>query len=156
MPDDAEIEPPSSAFWSLPSAELLSSLRATPQGLTGDEARQRLASGGSHARHRRGRTDTLSLLVSQFKSPIILILLFAVGLSFFLRDITNAVIILAIVLVSGLLGFWQERGAANAVDKLLAIIQVKTTILRDGKPTEIAVEGLVLTKHITDCTSMTR
>ena len=143
MPDIAEKKPPSSAFWSLPSVDLLSSLRTTPQGLTGDDARQRLASGGSQVRHRKGRTNTLMLLVSQFKSPIILILLFAVGLSFFLHDITNAIIILAIVLMSGLLGFWQERGAADAVEKLLAIIQVKATLLRDGKPTEVAIEEIV-------------
>jgi Mg2+-importing ATPase len=143
MPDVAEIKPPSNAFWSLPSAELLSSLRCTPQGLTGDDARQRLASGGSQTRHRKGRADTLTLLVSQFKSPIILILLFAVGLSFFLRDVTNAIIILAIVLMSGLLGFWQERGAADAVEKLLAIIQVKAALLRDGKSTEVAIEEIV-------------
>ena len=50
-------------------------------------------------------------------------------------------IILAIVLVSGLLGFWQERGAANAVDKLLAIVQIKATVLRDGNAEEIPVEA---------------
>jgi Mg2+-importing ATPase len=130
-------------FWSLPAAEMLTTLRCTPQGLTGDDAHQRLVSGGSHARRRKGRTNTLALLLSQFKSPIILILLFAVGLSFFLHDNTNAIIILAIVLMSGLLGFWQERGAADAVEKLLAIIQVTATLLRDGKPVEIAIGEIV-------------
>lgn len=51
------------------------------------------------------------LLLSQFKSPIILILIFAALLSLFLRDAVDTVIILAIVFISGLLGFWQERGA---------------------------------------------
>src|SRR5579871_5363677 len=143
MPDNAEIKPPSGAFWSLPSAELLSSLHAIPQGLTSDDARKRLANEDTRARKGKGGTHTLMLLVSQFKSPIILILLFAVGLSFFLRDITNALIILAIVLMSGLLGFWQERGAANAVEKLLAIIQIKATLLREGKPAEVAIEEIV-------------
>ena len=94
-------------------------------------------------RHRKSRTDTLTLLLSQFKSPIILILLFAVGLSFFLRDFTNAIIILAIVLMSGLLGFWQEHGAADAVEKLLAIIQIKATLLRDGKAEEVDIDEIV-------------
>ena len=82
---------------------------------------------------RRRKTATLSVLASQFTSPIVLILLFAAVLSLFLHDPTDAVIILVIVLASGLLGFWQERGAANAVDKLLAIVGVKATVLRDGK-----------------------
>jgi Mg2+-importing ATPase len=111
--------------------------------LTDADARRRLASGGSQTRHRNGRTGTVKLLLSQFKSPIILILLFAVGLSFFLRDTTNAIIILAIVLASGLLGFWQEHGAADAVEKLLAIIRVTATVLRDGKPVEVATGEIV-------------
>ena len=52
-------------------------------------------------------------------------------------------IILVIVLVSGLLGFWQERGAANAVEKLLAIVQIKATVLRNGASKEIPVEEIV-------------
>src|SRR5207245_2243650 len=103
--------------------------RCTQHGISGDEAKRRLAVGAKRPR-RKSRTNALTLLLSQFKSPIILILLFAVGLSFFLKDITNAFIILAIVLASGLLGFWQEYGAADAVEKLLAIIQTKAAVLR--------------------------
>jgi Mg2+-importing ATPase len=137
-------ETPSSApFWSVSRDDLLRQLHTSPQGLTGDDAHRRLASGGAQTRRRKGGANTLTLLVSQFKSPIILILLFAVGLSAFLHDVTNAVIILAIVLASGLLGFWQERGAADAVEKLLAIIQTRATLLRDGKPTEVAIEEIV-------------
>ncbi len=83
------------------------------------------------------------LLLGQFKSPIILILIFAAGLSLFLQDPVDALIILTIVLVSGLLGYWQERGAADAVKKLLEIVQIKTTVLRDGTPKEIPVEEIV-------------
>jgi len=84
-----------------------------------------------------------TLLLAQCKSPLILILLFATGLSFFLHDPFNASIILTIVLVSGLLGFWQERSASNAVEKLLAMVQIKATVLRDGGPQEIPVEEIV-------------
>jgi Mg2+-importing ATPase len=83
------------------------------------------------------------LLLAQFRSPLILILIFAGGLSFFLGDPTNALIILAIILISSLLGFWQERGAAEAVEKLLAIVQTKATVLRNGNPKETPVEKIV-------------
>ena len=140
------VEPSSSAsaspFWSVSGDDQLKQLQSSLQGLAGEEAARRVKASGGTRQGGHRRTTPFVLLLSQFKSPIILILLFAVGLSFFLRDITNAVIILAIVLASGLLGFWQERGAADAVEKLLAIIQVKATVLRDGKPTEIAVEEL--------------
>lgn len=52
-------------------------------------------------------------------------------------------IILVIVLVSSALGFWQERGAADVVAKLLAVVQIKATVLRDGKPQEIPIEEIV-------------
>jgi Mg2+-importing ATPase len=79
----------------------------------------------------------------QFNSPIILILFFATGLSFFLRDPADAFIILSIILASGLLGFWQERGASNAVQRLLSIVQIKATVLRDGAAKEIPIEEIV-------------
>ena len=83
------------------------------------------------------------LLIAQFKSPLILILISAVGLSFFLHDSADALIILVIVLASGLLGFWQERGAAHAVEKLVAMVQVKSIALREGHPQETPNEEIV-------------
>jgi P-type Mg2+ transporter len=62
------------------------------------------------------------LLLNQFKSPIILILIAAAVLSIFLQDAIDAIIILTIVFIGGLLEFWQERGASNAVEKLLALV----------------------------------
>jgi Mg2+-importing ATPase len=111
--------------------------------LTGNEAKKRLALYGANLLKPQKRSDVLTLLVSQFKSPIILILFFATGLSFFLHDPVDAFIILSIVIVSGLLGFWQERGASNAVAKLLSIIQIKAAVLRDGNSIEIPVEEIV-------------
>jgi Mg2+-importing ATPase len=131
------------AFWSLNAAELLAQLQTTPLGITSDEARQRLTRFGSNLLTPKKRSDSLALFLTQFKSPITLILLFAAGLSFFLHEHVNVLIILAIVFISGLLGFWQERGAANAIEKLLAIVQIKAMVLRDGSPIEIPVEEIV-------------
>ncbi len=134
---------PQPAFWCIPAAELLQQLQTTSQGLTNDAARQRFIRYGANLLKSKKRSNTLTLLLSQFKSPIILILIFAVGLSFFLHNPVDAGIILAIVLVSGLLGFWQERGAVNAIGKLLSIVQIKAEVLRDGTQKEISVEEIV-------------
>jgi Mg2+-importing ATPase len=131
------------AFWSIPASELLQQLQTSPEGLTSDEVRERLHRYGPNFLKPKKKSDALTLLLSQFKSPIILILLFAAGLSLFLHDPTNAVIILVIVLVSGLLGFWQERGAVDAVEKLLAIVQIKTNVIRNGDSKEVPVEEVV-------------
>jgi Mg2+-importing ATPase len=132
-----------SAFWSVSVSEMLQQLETAKGGLTDDEASQRLARYGANLLKPPKRSDVLSLLLNQFKSPIILILFFATGLSFFLHDPVDAIIILSIVLISGLLGFWQERGASNAVAKLLSIVQIKTAVLRDGSSKEIPVEEIV-------------
>ena len=131
------------AFWSIATTETLEQLQTTAQGLTTDEARARLTRYGANLLKPKKRSDSLSLLISQFKSPLILILLFATGLSFFLHDPVNALIILTIVVVSGLLGFWQEHSATNAVQKLLAIVQIRAVVLRDGVAQEIPVDEIV-------------
>ncbi|MDR3666468.1 MAG: magnesium-translocating P-type ATPase [Ignavibacteriaceae bacterium] len=131
------------AFWSLSTADLFKLLQSVNEGLTSVEAKKRLELYGANLLKPPKRTDVLTLLISQFKSPIILILFFATGLSFFLHDSIDAIIILSIVIVSGLLGFWQERGASNAIEKLLSIVQIKAAVLRDGKSIEIPVEQIV-------------
>jgi len=116
--------------------------------LTDDEAERRLTKCGSNLLKSKKRSDALTLLLTQFKSPLILILIFAGALSLYL-DVsvgalpTNALIIITIILISSLLGFWQERGATNAVEKLLAIVQTKATVFRDGTQKEIPVEKIV-------------
>ena len=134
---------PPVAFWSLSAPEMLQRLQTTPAGLTSAEATQRLARYGANLLKPHKRSDVLTLLLAQFKSPIILILVFATGLSLFLRDPVDACIILTIVLVSGLLGLWQERSATNAVEKLLAIVQIQAAVLRDGGPKDILVAEIV-------------
>ena len=111
--------------------------------MSSQEAAQRLARYGANLLKPQTRSNAVALLLAQFKSPLILILLFATGLSFFLHDPINALIIFTIVLVSALLGFWQEYSATNAVQKLLAMVQIKATVLRDGVPRETPVEEIV-------------
>jgi Mg2+-importing ATPase len=131
------------AFWSISATDMLKILESMKEGLTGKEAHKRLALYGANQLKPRKHSNALTLLLSQFKSPLILILFFATGLSFFLHDPVDAGIILSIVLISGLLGFWQERGASNAVEKLLSIVQIKAEVLRDGSSIEIPVEEIV-------------
>jgi len=131
------------SFWAVPAADLLSGLETTEKGLTSVEAQARLARFGPNSLRPTKRFTSLSLLLGQFKSPITIILMFATVLAFFLGDAVDAAIILVIILASGLLGFWQERGATNAVAKLLAIVQIRSTVLRDGQAINVRVEDIV-------------
>jgi Mg2+-importing ATPase len=132
-----------SAFWSVPATGMLGHFGVTAEGLGTAEAQRRLVQYGINLLKPETRSNAVSLLLGQFKSPIIVLLLFATGLSFFLHDPVNALIILAIVVASGLLGFWQEHSATRAVEKLLAMVQVRATVLRDGAPCDIPVEKIV-------------
>jgi Mg2+-importing ATPase len=133
----------SSEFWSIPASELLQRLETTSQGLTSDEAKHRLTRYGANLMKPKKRAGVLFLFLVQFRSPIILILLGAAVLSFFVRDSTDALIILGIIILSSLLGFWQEHRATNAVERLLARVQIKTAAIRDGEYQEIFVEDVV-------------
>ncbi len=135
--------PDLSLFWSSSPSELYSKLKITGSGLTSYEARERLAYFGTNTLKPPKRSDILTLFIGQFKSPIILILLFATILSFFLHDPADAAIIFTIVFVSGILGFWQEYSATDAIKKLLAIVQIKATVIRDGEQQEIRTEDIV-------------
>jgi len=131
------------AFWSFSADRMLEELQTSSDGLSSERARDRLDLAGSRPLKSGALAGRLSQLAGQFKSPIILILLFAAGMSFFLRDPTDAIIILVIVLVSGLLGYWQEHSASNAVEKLLSVVRIKTSVLRDGERRDIPVEEVV-------------
>jgi len=91
----------------------------------------------------QGKTDTLTLLTNQFRSPLVLILIVAAILAFFLGEPINGGIILVIVVASGLLGFSQEKGSTNAVQRLKAIVQLKVSVVREGNPNDIPSEEIV-------------
>ncbi|MDO9116589.1 MAG: magnesium-translocating P-type ATPase [Nitrospira sp.] len=131
------------AFWSLQTDELLDRLQTRPEGLHPDEARQRQMQYASSRLKPRQDIRPLYVLLAQFRSPIILILLFAATMSLFLADRTDALIILTIILVSAFLGFWQEHGAAKAVASLLALVRVTVTVLREGKALDIPLDEVV-------------
>jgi Mg2+-importing ATPase len=130
-------------FWSISVKELFSNFSTNETGLTSEDAEKRLTDYGANRLKPQKQSDVFTLLIGQFKSPIILILLFATGLSLFLHNVVDASIILAIVVISGILGFWQEHSASNAVEKLLAMVQITAAVLRDGNEKEIPVEDIV-------------
>jgi len=130
-------------YWAVPARELLAHLQTEPEGLRAEEARQRQARYASARLKPHQDIHPLVALLSQFRSPIILILLFAAIVSLFLEDRTDAIIILAIILISALLGFWQEHGAAKAVAALLSLVRVKTEVWREGHLIEVPLEEIV-------------
>ncbi|GAB6142068.1 magnesium-translocating P-type ATPase [Methylosoma difficile] len=134
---------PTKPFWCTSVVEQFVELDTSLQGLSAGKARLRLAKVGANRLNKGNETSNLRLFLAQFKNAIILILLFATALSFFLHEHVDAAIILVIVMVSGCLGFWQEKGAADAIRQLLAIVQITVRVLRDGVEVDIAADLIV-------------
>lgn len=133
-------------YWSEPLEDLLRRLGSGRNGLSSGEAARRLRAPAARPLAgigRSGATAAAVLLLRQFASPIILMLLAAALLSFGLDSPTDGLIILAIVLVSGLLGFWQEHGAERAVRQLLAVVELRCAVWRDGVEVAIPMAAVV-------------
>ncbi len=132
-----------SAYWCMPASDLLRSLGSAPSGLSAAEAASRLARVGPNTLTAHRRVTGLEVFLNQFKSPIVLILLFATGVSAALGDWLDAIIVLCIVLGSALLSFSQEYSASAATEKLRARIQAKASVVRDGQIQEIPAASVV-------------
>lgn len=130
-------------FWSSETTAALQQLGATPAGLSAREGATRLKHYGPNTLKTSPGTKAFLLLLAQFKSPVTLLLIAAALLAAGLGDAADTAIILTIVLVSGLLGFWQEKGAANAVRELLKMVQLSCSVTRDGKTLEIPAASVV-------------
>ncbi|MGZ6274458.1 MAG: cation-transporting P-type ATPase, partial [Candidatus Limnocylindrales bacterium] len=113
-------------------------------GLTSAEAARQLRTDGPNAVGREGHRGRLAILISQFASPLVLILLAASLVSVAVGDKVEAGIILTIVLLSAALGFVQEARSAAAVEALQARLALKATVIRDGKQQDLAIVGLVV------------
>jgi Mg2+-importing ATPase len=145
MPEKKRMNNPSNhlnPFWSQPLDRLLTSLNSSAAGLSSAEAARRLQQGGPNTLKAGRQVTALGLLLNQFKSPLVLILVFAVIVSAFAQEWIDATIILVIILSSSLLGFWQEYRASNAVAQLQARVTLKAIVLRDGKPQTIPAEAV--------------
>jgi Mg2+-importing ATPase len=130
-------------FWSLSPAEACQKLSCSEHGLSISEAESRLRQYGANTMNTGRQSTTLILFLSQFKSPITILLIAAVLLSMGLGEYTDAVIILVIVLISSCLGFWQEKGAAKAISELLKIVQIRCRMVRGGLEQELPLTQVV-------------
>lgn len=119
-------------YWSRTAGEVLAALRTGADGLSSVDAAARLSKQGGNLFGDSDRASAAKLLLRQFESPLVLILVFAAIIALVLRDWTEASIILAIVLGSTVLGFAQEYHASRAIEALRARLALNSRVIRDG------------------------
>ena len=130
-------------FWQYDVKEVIASLQTSFDGLSSAEAAKRFAANNNTRTTRPPIiTDTL-LFLSQFKSPLVLLLVAAVILSGIMGETSDVFIISFILLATGIMGFIQERRASKAVEKLRSIIRTKVKVVRDSKPVDVFTEDVV-------------
>ena len=130
-------------YWSIPTEKLMLTLQTDISGLSNEEAQKRLKEYGENTIKKQEKATKLILFLGQLKNPIMLILIFATIVSASTGDLTDATIILAIILGSSILSFFQEYRASNAVEELRAKVQIKSIVLRDGKLEEMPARMIV-------------
>ncbi|HLO16166.1 MAG TPA: magnesium-translocating P-type ATPase [Anaerolineales bacterium] len=130
-------------YWTLTTDQLLTASHTTLNGLQQTDVASRIKQYGPNTLKAQRQTTTFGLLLSQFKSPLVLILIFASIVSAFVGEWTDAIIVLAVVIGSTMLGFVQEYRASNAVEKLRSQVTIKSSVLRDGKPQMVPSEQVV-------------
>ena len=131
------------AFWNDDAHALCETLRSSPTGLTATEATNRLRQFGPNSIEMQRESTWWRAIWSQLRSPITLLLIFSAGLSFAVHEATEATMILVIIVVSTALGMWQEHGASRILEKLLAMVQSRSSVWRDGREIEVPASELV-------------
>ena len=131
------------AYWSRNVDMLLRNLGTSTQGLSSRQAVARLRWHGPNTLGDGGEPGRWRLLLRQFTSPLVVILLLGAAISLGLREWTEAGIILCVVLGSALLGAWQEIRASSAVAALRQRIALNARIWRDGRLAMVPATSLV-------------
>lgn len=123
--------------------ETLESLHARSEGLQTPEAEKRLQEYGPNELAEGEKKSIVRMLLSQFKDVMILILLAAAIISGFIGELTDTIVIVVIVILNAIIGFFQEYRAEKAMQALKQMSVTQTRVLRDGRSTWMPATALV-------------
>ncbi|HEY8362421.1 MAG TPA: calcium-transporting P-type ATPase, PMR1-type [Tissierellaceae bacterium] len=124
--------------------EIISSLETDPhQGLSDDEVNKRLSEYGTNELKEEEKKSFLSKLIEQFSDFLILILIAAALISFFVGEGKDAIVILAIVVLNAFLGIYQEGKAEKSLEALKKMASPTAKVIRNGHLSEVPASTLV-------------
>jgi len=112
-------------------------------GLSSKQAELKLNQNGPNRLEESSQFNSLKILFSQFKSPLIYILLISGLITFFLKDYIDTIVILAAVVINTIIGFYQEQKAQKSLEALRSLLSLKTKVIRDGKQQIVDTEKVV-------------
>ncbi|MCD6149371.1 cation-transporting P-type ATPase [bacterium] len=130
------------SYHSISANEALKILKTSPEGLSDFEARGRLDAIGKNKLPREKRFSYLKLFLSQFNSPLVLIILVAAFLSSLVGHTVDALFIVFVVFINTTVGFFQESKAEKALEKLSRSVKFYCKVIRQKAKKEILSENL--------------
>ncbi|WHY79281.1 calcium-translocating P-type ATPase, SERCA-type [Neobacillus sp. WH10] len=113
-------------------------------GLSQEEVKKRMKHHGLNELHEGEKQSALLLFFSQFKDFMVLVLLAATLISGLLGEYIDAIAIIAIVIINGCLGFYQERRAEKSLQALKELSAPQVSVLRDGKWIKVPSKEIVI------------
>ena len=117
--------------------EVIKKFDSSEKGLSDKRAEELLKEYGKNELRKVRRFDAVKVFFNQFKSFLILILIFAAVISFFMHSRLDSIVIFAIIILNSFLGFFQEYKAEKAIEDLKKMMVASAKVLRDGQITEI-------------------
>ncbi|OQX71569.1 hypothetical protein B6D52_01095 [Candidatus Parcubacteria bacterium 4484_255] len=115
----------------LSSSKIQQILKTSKNGLTKKEAQKRLKKYGLNELPSQKKFSTGKIFIDQFKSPLVYILAIAAIISFALKELTDATIILAAVLINATIGFFQENKAEKTFLRLKELVHYSAKVIRE-------------------------
>lgn len=126
-----------------PAHRILERLGSGPQGLDADEAAARLARHGPNRLPRQPARGPLVRFMAQFNNLLIYALLAAVVLAIATGHVSDAMVVLAVVVLNAVIGFLQEGRAERALDGIRSMIAPTASVVRSGQRLTVPAEDVV-------------
>src|SRR6056297_2948815 len=130
--------------YNLSIEELFKEFDTGKDGLSKDEASKRLEENGPNELQTTEQKSKIKMFLEQFKDVLVIILLVAALMSLFIQNYSDAAIMLIIVMVNAVIGFFQEFKAEQILNKLKDLVQSPAKVIRNGEQMEISQSDLVL------------
>ena len=132
-------------FYQKSGEETARELTVEPQsGLSSQEAKKRLEQNGPNALVEKAKKTKLQMFLSQLNEPMMYILMVAAVISVLLKEVSDAIIVMAVVILNCVIGLVQEGKAQDALETLKKLSSPKTIVKRDGKQIEIDAKDVVV------------
>ncbi|MBP9757143.1 MAG: HAD-IC family P-type ATPase, partial [Candidatus Pacebacteria bacterium] len=142
-PTHEETDLPDTFPWAHTQSEVLALLKSSDRGLSEEEALLRLSTFGTNEIRTRKKVNAVVILLRQFASPLIFILIGAAVLTVVLNELLETFVIALAIIVNAGLGFFQEYRAENTLERLEVYMKERARVIRDGHEHEIESSFLV-------------